>query len=658
MEDILAMMLDCIHAGLSVIPVGADGSKSPAPVGNGKRYAWTAEKTRIPSETKVRTWHRRAQELGVAIGYAVLGGVVSGNLTIIDVDAAELYSPWSFHVESDAPGLLDRLPRVKTPNGYHVYFRTPSHPAGNTKLAVGIDKKTLIETRGDGGYVVGPGSPGECHPSGRPYEYEAGSPPITQTPVITDAQRDVLFDAARALGQAKEAAAVALPRSGTQGMPGSDFNVRGSWDDILPSAGWTVVRTSGVVRYWRRPGKTDAGSSATTGFCKAPDGRDLLHVFSSNAAPFEADNAYGMFSAYAILHHGGDYKAAAAELRRRGYGDAAMAANAPPMPDDPSLAAFEVRRDNPVDITVMNKLLAIPVVARLWEKPTSEYYEAEEQLMMAAFHGGWTAQQVADLMAAYRQRAGKPLGDAVEYRTRMLAVLRKTETAEAVRNLKSEAFTGDGGDPAAKTKRMLEYLSKAMRVKVERAFQVGREDASFGITIDGVDVMLKRAADVLSMGAVRANLMGTTRAVLPTFKVHEWHQIVSVLLTVCEIIDEEETNPVLLLKDWLSDYVSRYSYYSDENYQNAIASNLPYRRSGNWHVKVDAFLGWIAQAKPRLGWSFADVTRWLKVLGGEPVAVGSRRHGVTRRYWAIPAKLIGDGEAQPEAEIEDLDVFP
>src|SRR5262249_51329790 len=43
-------------------------------------------------------------------------------------------------------------------------------------------------------------------------------------------------------------------------------------------------------------------------------------VFSTNAEPFEAERSYSKFEAYALLRHGGDFKGAARELRRQGYG--------------------------------------------------------------------------------------------------------------------------------------------------------------------------------------------------------------------------------------------------------------------------------------------------------------------------------------------------
>lgn len=110
--------------------------------------------------------------------------------------------------------------------------------------------------------------------------------------------------------------------------PGDDYDRRGpAWAEILEPHGWQLAQSRGGADYWRRPGKDTPGISATTGYCKGQDGADLLAVFSSNAHPFEGPNGtrpctcYGKFAAFALLNHGGDFKAAARELSRQGYGD-------------------------------------------------------------------------------------------------------------------------------------------------------------------------------------------------------------------------------------------------------------------------------------------------------------------------------------------------
>ena len=97
-------------------------------------------------------------------------------------------------------------------------------------------------------------------------------------------------------------------------LPGSDFNARAKWADVLP-AGWAQAGVRGDLEYWRRPGKK-AGISATIGY----KGADIFHCFTSSAPPLEAGTGYTKFGMYAVCHCDGDFTKAAKELYAAGYG--------------------------------------------------------------------------------------------------------------------------------------------------------------------------------------------------------------------------------------------------------------------------------------------------------------------------------------------------
>jgi putative DNA primase/helicase len=310
----LALALAYRKAGLSVIPIRPDGTKAPA-------VAWKPYQQRIPQEREVRAWWRDG-----TCGLAIICGGVSGNLETIDIDRAALFAPWQQMVEAECPGLFQRLSVARTPNGYHVRYRcTAATIPGNTVLAREPGRpKPLVETRGAGGYALAPGCPAGCHETGRLYEHNSG-PPLTRLPDITAEEREVLIRCARSFdltGPAREWVPPAAGGGGGGERPGDAYSLRGpDWGDILGPHGWTLAhRRSDGARLWRRPGKDGTGWSAITGYCKAKDGADLLYVFSSSAAPFEAGRCYRKFAAFALLDHGGDFGAAAKDLAGRGYG--------------------------------------------------------------------------------------------------------------------------------------------------------------------------------------------------------------------------------------------------------------------------------------------------------------------------------------------------
>jgi hypothetical protein len=323
-------------AGICCIPILRDGSKVPP-------IDWGKYTTEMPTLADLKEWFGGANPYGIA----TVGGAVSGGLEHLDfdVDASTIFPAWCALVEAEAPGVLDRLNFVVTPRidgGWHVRYRCYQVPIpGNQKIAkkAAPDPKrpgkemlvTLIETRGEGGYALAPGSPLSCHDSGRPYTHFRGVR-LSRIGVITAAEREVLFRCAASFDREPELRGDDRPRprkrvepaTGDNLRPGDDFNARGCWEDIL--TGWRCVRKSGEVCYWARPGKKGRGWSATTGHCTNEHGHDLLAVFSSNASPFEGPrgdrlcSCYTRFSAYTLLHHDGRFADAARELASRGYG--------------------------------------------------------------------------------------------------------------------------------------------------------------------------------------------------------------------------------------------------------------------------------------------------------------------------------------------------
>src|SRR5215813_1449552 len=178
-NPILDTARQLVAAGVSVIPMKADGSKAPAstllPIDTATmRPVWEPYQRRIAHDHELVHWFSKPH-----VGIATVAGEVSGNLEILDIDEPALVRPWYEMVEQVAPGLVSRLVVVKTPRegyGRHCYYRS-AVIEGNTKLAQGLRPDvqdqmkvaTLIETRGQGGYCLVPPSPAQCHPLNRPY---------------------------------------------------------------------------------------------------------------------------------------------------------------------------------------------------------------------------------------------------------------------------------------------------------------------------------------------------------------------------------------------------------------------------------------------------------------------------------------------------------
>ena len=287
-------------AGISIIPILLGGPKSPA------IPSWTPYRERLATDAELDQWFARPHGIGMVCGF------VSGGLEVIDFDDGSLFEPWRQLVKP----IVERLVVVETGGGgWHVLYRC-NEIGGNIKIACDPNrtKQTLIETRGEGGYIVAEGSPCSVHLSGLPYVQYSG-PYLPQVPRITPDERRVLWAAARTFDKRGEAftrklaekyTRTTVAHSGSTHPVVTDFNNRASWESILCRHGWTS--RDGII--WTRPGK-DFGTSAKVVI--ADDGSELLTVFSGNAGPLSPNGSHRIlskFNAWALLAFGGDNRAA------------------------------------------------------------------------------------------------------------------------------------------------------------------------------------------------------------------------------------------------------------------------------------------------------------------------------------------------------------
>lgn len=341
--SLLDAALDLAARGFSVVPVAADGSKRPA-------VDWKAYQETPPDRDDLDGWFDTLVARTAYDGLGVITGAVSGQLEMLEVEGRAAHLAGKLGetlVDAGFGDLWQRLSagwlEVSPSGGLHWLYRVDGPARPNTKLARRRNPDNprlvdvLLETRGEGGFVVTAPSAGRTHPTGKPWARIAGGP--ATCPTITVDERDTLYALAATLDEMPvldHGTPKAAPGSfgfrpttdqpGEVGdRPGDAYNARATWAEILEPAGWTVARRLGAGYAWTRPGKTH-GISATTG--QAADGVDRLYVFTTSTE-FEAEQPYSKFGAYALLNHAGDHAAAASTLRKAGYGA--------PMPDRPAL---------------------------------------------------------------------------------------------------------------------------------------------------------------------------------------------------------------------------------------------------------------------------------------------------------------------------------
>ena len=239
-------------------------------------------------------------------GLGVITGSVNGNLEVIDIDTKNDTKGWIWEdlkegIENTLPDLLGQFLIVQTKSGgYHIYYRSETIE-GNLKLANNPKGEAILETRGEGGYVVAPPTP----------DYTIIQGGYESIPDITLEERDTLLSICRSLDQQKRESPLIeqyfthLPQiSKPEDSPLEAYNKEGASVVIplLVSHDWKEVERSGDRIKLKRPGETTAHSSGDFHI-----GKNVFKVFSTSTV-FESGKGYSPASVFCILECGGDWK--------------------------------------------------------------------------------------------------------------------------------------------------------------------------------------------------------------------------------------------------------------------------------------------------------------------------------------------------------------
>lgn len=341
--DLRASARELHDAGLCPLPVRADGSKAP------DVRSWTPYKVNRSTPEEHDDWFGDGRRTGIG----VVTGAVSGNVELIEFEGRAVDEGILDEVTelAENSGLGELWKAVTTgwadqspSGGVHFKVIVKGRPAaGSRKLASRLARedeytdqerqrlrerpnakivRVLIETRGEGGFVVIAPSHGSTHPSGKPYVRMSGGP-STMT-VVEPEDLDAIYalcQAHDAMPDDEKAKTAPRPRRELPAghvRPGDDFENKTDWPQIIGDE-FDPIFTRGRTTYWRRKDKPQ-GISATTGH--ASD-RDRLYVFTTSTA-FESETPYDKFAAYTLLTEGsitsGAFKRAAAALRLKGFG--------------------------------------------------------------------------------------------------------------------------------------------------------------------------------------------------------------------------------------------------------------------------------------------------------------------------------------------------
>ena len=316
MSNILDTAKLAIDQGLCVVPPREDGTKAPdAP-------SWKEFQARRPTRDELNAWYRGGKRHGIGL----VCGDISGGLELFEFEALAvtqgLVEQWGERMRDiGAHDLLMRLADGYTESsasgGLHFLYRCDT--TRTEKLASTPEHRTLIETKGEGGYCIIAPSHGPVAPGDGRWEVLSGS--LATIPTITPDERATIHRIARTLDQSAPTIDSRYTRPPSQydtttpsplDLYRDDPNINQRTIELLERHGWTRAGQTGDTTYMRRPGKQH-GISATIGHV----GPGVTTIFTTSTT-LDA-RTYSPGDLYAHLEHHGDLTQATRALREHGY---------------------------------------------------------------------------------------------------------------------------------------------------------------------------------------------------------------------------------------------------------------------------------------------------------------------------------------------------
>lgn len=259
-------------------------------------------------------------------GLGIITGKISGNVFVLDVDIKyDISGTLLERLENEiGPELWDRIfqnsyIQKTVNNGLHIFLKC-EEIEGNLKLArryatdeekaINPDEKVkvLLETRGEGGFIVVAPTPG--------YEVITGS--LHEIGFVSIEDKERLFECCRFFNEVYRDVSPPTSKRFLSTLSGNlppweDYNERADVPGYLQSQGWTYFKTAGKNIHFSRPGKKGATSGT---YCEE---LNLFRCFSTST-PLEGDKSYSPSALFTFLECGGNFEESARRLRAMGYG--------------------------------------------------------------------------------------------------------------------------------------------------------------------------------------------------------------------------------------------------------------------------------------------------------------------------------------------------
>lgn len=242
---------------------------------------------------------------------------------VVDIDSkydltGSIYKNLCRAIQYTLPEVWDKIVIQRSANkGYHFFYRCPQiagplifaqRPATGPEISKGERIKTLIESRGEGGYIMICPTPG--------YKFVKGNPETIQS--ITPEQRSEMHAICKSFTKIHQPviSQFSTKQNGREDAPWNVFNNRNGYEYTLSELvkrGWENIRDDQDKILVLRPGS----NAKSSGVVWKDTG--ILYLFSTSTE-FESGIGNTPFNVHCKLNYEGNFKECCRQLAEQGIG--------------------------------------------------------------------------------------------------------------------------------------------------------------------------------------------------------------------------------------------------------------------------------------------------------------------------------------------------
>lgn len=297
---------------------------------------------------------------------------------------------------------------------------------------------------------------------------------------------------------------------------------------------------------------------------------------------------------------------------------------------------------------------AEPTFQKSWDRtrtirdmPDQSPSSYDLSLASLAVLGGWSDQEIADLIIASRRKHRDDLKLRLDYYRRTIAKahesmdrVRGVEILDDVADDFTEARAIGDDDSVRETRRaVLDSVSKQLGVEIIRIIKFNSSPPSYRLVTPTGGVNVGSAQDMLSQNTMRAYIAAETAQLIPRFKTNEWDKLMKVVFQTAEEQDVGlESTEGGQIYVWLSDYIASRRPINDPD--EAAVNQHPYIEDGQVHVFASQFRQWLWLNRGERV-STKDLGRMLRLFNCTPLTVKVHDDDgadTTRSVWRLPPR--------------------